>query len=167
MNYGQRILLWAKWRILRKYIKYSRKRKTLTPATELQERILLLWKLYVHYEESKLYCTVDSYTRQIDNDNLLLIYGVSGESYAISVKNRMSCYEIQLTFEQADMASEEFDKEVKRRMKKADQGKRSIIIKGLDEMIDVAENRPKTSDTDLPLTVVSRHIHEPILKITT
>jgi hypothetical protein len=147
-KFGYRLKrLKVKWRQWKKSLD-----KRISPVAQntspYQEKAIRLWKLVLKDTESKL--AVNTYgVRQIDRDNLLLVFQYSdGNSDSILTimditENGNNLYELNIPPKQSITICNYFDDEMDRRMNKVETTKRNIIETDLDKLVDFQDMQLK------------------------
>jgi hypothetical protein len=82
--------------------------------------------------------------RQIEKDNVLMMFQPAGNSeYLMTLfdvdDTRRSLYELRIPQKESEVVSDYFDTEMEKRMKKAENNKRSIIETDLDKLLEKEE----------------------------
>ena len=137
----------VRWRrFIRRFDKglYPHKEYRISPY---QEKGIRLWKLMLKDQNSKL--GVNTYgVRQIEKENLLLVFNSIGNSNDDSVLTIMdvnesgnNVYELHLGNRQAISICNKFDIEMDRRMYRAESAKRLLIESDLDRLLILQENK--------------------------
>ena len=150
MEFNYRIKrLKVRWRqFMRRFDKslYPQKDYRISPY---QEKGIRLWRLMLKDQNSKL--AVNTYgVRQIEKDNLLLVFQYGGNSNEDSVLTIMdvndsgnNVYELHIGTRQATSICEAFDMEMNRRMNRAESAKRLLIESDLDRLLKIQDDRIK------------------------
>ncbi len=139
----------VRWRrFMRRFDKglYPQKEYRISPY---QEKGMRLWRLMLKDQDSKL--GVNTYgVRQIEKDNLLLVFQSAGNSNDDSVLTIMdvndsgnNVYELYIGTRQAASICEAFDMEMNRRMNRAESAKRFLIESDLDRLLKIQDERIK------------------------
>ena len=139
----------VRWRrFMRRFDKglYPQKEYRISPY---QEKGMRLWRLMLKDQDSKL--GVNTYgVRQIEKDNLLLVFLSGGNSNDDSVLTIMdvndsgnNVYELHIGARQAASICEAFDMEMNRRMNRAESAKRLLIESDLDRLLKMQDERIK------------------------
>ena len=114
-----------------------------------QEKGIRLWRLILKDQNSKL--GLNTYgVRQIEKENLLLVFQYGGNSNEDSVLTIMdvndsgnNVYELHIGIRQATSICDAFDMEMNRRMNRAESAKRLLIESDLDRLLKIQDERIK------------------------
>jgi hypothetical protein len=128
----------VKWRNWRKTIdnKMTAERSVLSPT---EEKAIRLWKILLRDEETHM-----SYNslgvRQIEKENIFMIFQPGSNSgYIMTLmdvnEESRSLYELHIPPKHSDIVADNFDDELERRMKRAENNKRSIIETDIDILL--------------------------------
>ena len=107
------------------------------------EKAIRLWKILVKDEETKL-----SYNslgvRQIEKNNIFMILQPGyNNDFIITLmdvaSDRRNLYELRIPFRFAEVATDHFDYELEKRMKKAEKNKRVLIENDIDKLLEEEE----------------------------
>ena len=128
----------VKWRNWRRSIdsKMTPERSVLSPS---EEKGIRLWKILLRDEETHMSYNAIG-VRQIEKDNILMIFQPSSnDGYLmtlmdVSSESRSLC-ELHIPPKHSDVVADNFDDELERRMKRAENNKRSIIESDIDKLL--------------------------------
>lgn len=111
--------------------------------TPYEEKAIRLWKILVKDEETKL-----SYNslgvRQVEKENIFMIlqHGYNSDFILTLMdvtSNRRNLYELRIPIRFAEIATDNFDYELEKRMKRAENNKRIIIETDIDKLLEQQE----------------------------
>ena len=130
---------WRKWR------RSIDNRMTIerTQITTYEEKAIRLWKILLKDEDTQMNYNTSG-VRQIEKDNVLMMFQPAGNSeYLMTLfdvdDTRRSLYELRIPQKESEVVSDYFDTEMEKRMKKAENNKRSIIETDLDKLLEKEE----------------------------
>lgn len=129
-------VLWRKW------IKSLDKSITLDnqKLSPYQEKAIRLWRLCLKDDNTKMaYNTLG--VRQIEKDNLFITYTPADNgSYVMTIMDinddRKNLFEIHIPSKHSEYSIDLFDTEMKKRMMKVENTKRSIIENDIDKLLE-------------------------------
>lgn len=136
-----------KYRLKRLLVKWQRWRQSidnnLTPdkhkITPFEEKAIKLWRLCLKDKDTQLAYN-SSAVRQLEKDNLLLIFKPSGNNDFIMTiiditSEKKSVFEIHIPLRHSNDVCDYFDDELDKRMKDTENAKRAIIGDDLDRLL--------------------------------
>ena len=127
---------WRKWRrSIDNRMTIERKQ-----ITTYEEKAIRLWKILLKDEDTQMNYNTSG-VRQIEKDNVLMMFQPAGNSeYLMTLfdvdDTRRSLYELRIPQKESEVVSDYFDTEMEKRMKKAENNKRSIIETDLDKLLE-------------------------------
>lgn len=130
---------WRKWRrSIDNRMTIERKQ-----ITTYEEKAIRLWKILLKDEDTQMNYNTSG-VRQIEKDNVLMMFQPAGNSdYLMTLfdvdDTRRSLYELRIPQKESEVVSDYFDTEMEKRMKKAENNKRSIIETDLDKLLEKEE----------------------------
>lgn len=130
---------WRKWRrSIDNRMTVDRK-----PITTYEGKAIRLWKILLKDEDTQMNYNTSG-VRQIEKDNVLMMFQPAGNSeYLMTLfdvdDTRRSLYELRIPQKESEFVSDYFDTEMEKRMKKAENNKRSIIETDLDKLLEKEE----------------------------
>ena len=130
---------WRKWRrSIDNRMTIERK-----PITTYEGKAIRLWKILLKDEDTQMNYNTSG-VRQIEKDNVLMMFQPAGNSdYLMTLfdvdDTRRSLYELRIPQKESEVVSDYFDTEMEKRMKKAENNKRSIIETDLDKLLEKEE----------------------------
>lgn len=130
---------WRKWRrSIDNRMTIERK-----PITTYEGKAIRLWKILLKDEDTQMNYNTSG-VRQIEKDNVLMMFQPAGNSeYLMTLfdvdDTRRSLYELRIPQKESEFVSDYFDTEMEKRMKKAENNKRSIIETDLDKLLEKEE----------------------------
>jgi hypothetical protein len=130
---------WRKWRrSIDNRMTVERK-----PITTYEGKAIRLWKILLKDEDTQMNYNTSG-VRQIEKDNVLMMFQPAGNSeYLMTLfdvdDTRRSLYELRIPQKESEFVSDYFDTEMEKRMKKAENNKRSIIETDLDKLLEKEE----------------------------
>lgn len=133
------VVKWQKWRLRLDNKLASEK----TKLSAFEEKAIKLWRLCLKDKDTQL--AYNSFgIRQLEKDNLFLIFKPSGNSDFIMTimdinEERKNVFEIHIPNKHADDVCDYFDMELEKRMKELEGAKRSIIGDDLDRLLEQEE----------------------------
>lgn len=139
-KYIRAIIRWRKWKQ-----SFGDKMIPDSSVTPYEEKAMRLWKIVVKDENTKLsYNTLG--VRQVEKSNMFMILQPGYNSDCIMTlidvtDDRRSLYELRIPSKYAEEVTDHFDYELERRMKKAENNKRSIIETDIDKLLEQEEKR--------------------------
>jgi hypothetical protein len=113
------------------------------PITTYEGKAIRLWKILLKDEDTQMNYNTSG-VRQIEKDNVLMMFQPAGNSeYLMTLfdvdDTRRSLYELRIPQKESEVVSDYFDTEMEKRMKKAENNKRSIIETDLDKLLEKEE----------------------------
>ena len=130
---------WRKWRrSIDNRMTVERKQ-----ITTYEEKAIRLWKILLKDEDTQM--AYNTYgVRQIEKDNVFMIFQPTGNNeYLMTLVDvddtRRSLYELRIPQKESDVVCDYFDTEMEKRMKRAENNKRSIIETDLDKLLEKEE----------------------------
>jgi len=130
---------WRKWRrSIDNRMTVERKQ-----ITTYEEKAIRLWKILLKDEDTQM--AYNTYgVRQIEKDNVFMIFQPTGNNeYLMTLVDvddtRRSLYELRIPQKESDVVCDHFDTEMEKRMKRAENNKRSIIETDLDKLLEKEE----------------------------
>lgn len=137
---------WKRWTI--KWRKWKEKLDSkIIPEPEkisaYQEKAIKLWKICLRDKDTQLAYNTSG-IRQLEKESLFMIFKPSSNrDYIMTIMDindsRKSVYEIHVPNNYADDVCDFFDIELERRMREAENNKRSIIDDDLNKLLDQEE----------------------------
>jgi hypothetical protein len=130
---------WRKWRrSIDNRMTIERK-----SITTYEGKAIRLWKILLKDEDTQMNYNTSG-VRQIEKDNVLMMFQPAGNSeYLMTLfdvdDTRRSLYELRIPQKESEVVSDYFDTEMEKRMKKAENNKRSIIETDLDKLLEKEE----------------------------
>jgi len=130
---------WRKWRrSIDNRMTIERKQ-----ITTYEEKAIRLWKILLKDEDTQMNYNTSG-VRQIEKDNVLMMFQPAGNSeYLMTLfdvdDTRRSLYELRIPQKESEVVSDYFDTEMEKRMKRAENNKRSIIETDLDKLLEKEE----------------------------
>ena len=130
---------WRKWRrSIDNRMTIERKQ-----ITTYEEKAIRLWKILLKDEDTQMNYNTSGVS-QIEKDNVLMMFQPAGNSeYLMTLfdvdDTRRSLYELRIPQKESEVVSDYFDTEMEKRMKKAENNKRSIIETDLDKLLEKEE----------------------------
>lgn len=133
----------VRWRKL-----FNKLDKNLTPdrgdkLTSYEEKAIRLWRILLRDNDTKLsYNSVG--IRQIEKGQILMIFQpLNSIDYCLTLmditEERRSLYELHIPNKYAEVAVDNFDDELNRRMRKAELAKRNVIENDIDKILEEEE----------------------------
>jgi hypothetical protein len=142
----------VKYKYLRLRIKWRNWRRSVgdkmvserSKITAYEEKALRLWKLLLRDEDTKM--SFNTYgVRQIEKKNVFMKLQAGGSSTDCIMtliditSERRSLYEIHIPTSHAEIICDQFDYELEKRMKKAENNKRILIETDIDNLLEQEE----------------------------
>jgi hypothetical protein len=142
----------VKYKYLRLRIKWRNWRRSVgdkmvaerSKITAYEEKALRLWKLLLRDEDTKM--SFNTYgVRQIEKNNVFMKLQSNGSNTDCIMTlidittERRSLYEIHIPSSYAEIISDQFDYELERRMKRAENNKRILIETDIDNLLEQEE----------------------------
>lgn len=141
----------AKYKYLRLRVQWRNWRSSLgekmiaekSKLTPYEEKAIRLWKILIRDTDTKMSYNTTG-VRQIEKNNVFMTLQESGNSDHIMTliditNDRRSLYELHIPMKHADIASDHFDYELDKRMKKVENSKRKIIETDIDKLLEQEE----------------------------
>lgn len=138
-RYKRILVYWRQWQMSINNTMTSDKRK----LTAYEEKAIRLWRLCLKDEDTQM--AYNTYgVRQIEKDNVFMIFQPTGNNeYLMTLVDvddtRRSLYELRIPQKESDVVCDYFDTEMEKRMKRAENNKRSIIETDLDKLLEKEE----------------------------
>jgi hypothetical protein len=110
-----------------------------------QEKAIKLWDLCLHDKEAQIYCSISTFKRQIEKDDLLIILAPTGNrNNGITIidmtDGHHNCFNINFSDRLEgviDDLKEAFDVEMEKRVRYIEFSKKEIMNKDLDHLVSV------------------------------
>ncbi len=115
----------------------------------IQARAIDLYSLYLKDKESYISCSFISRKRHIQKDQVLIILNPGSQNGILTVidenqETSINCYEVSIPMKLYTGMTLDFDKEMEKRLRCAENSKKEAISNDLDKLIKEAlKNKPK------------------------